>query len=280
MSMTAQNVLAWAAGEIGYTRWDDPEEGSKYGRWYAKKHGAYYGTSGVPFCAMGASWCATDEEKQSVLPGGDFAYVPYGINAAAREGRLVEPMTQAAPGDLVCFDWDDDGIADHVGIVEANYGGWLQTIEFNTSSGAAGSQSNGGGVWRRTRVWGSACAVIRPYYSDAATGASGGNTDITGIQRAVGADVDNVLGPDTTRRVYAVVAASSWGGRQFPLGVEYVQSIIGADPDGIWGDESDEAHDRVVGALQRAVGVDDDEIYGPATNNAINAALAGAEKGN
>ena len=73
MSMTAQNVLGWAAGEIGYTRWDDPEEGSKYGRWYAQKHGAYYGTSGVPFCAMGASWCATDEEKNSVLPGGDFA---------------------------------------------------------------------------------------------------------------------------------------------------------------------------------------------------------------
>ena len=108
MSMTAQNVLAWAAGEIGYTRWDDPEEGSKYGRWYAKRHGAYYGTSGVPFCAMGASWCATDNEDKSVLPGGDFAYVPYGINAAAREGRLVSPMTQAAPGDLVCFDWDDD----------------------------------------------------------------------------------------------------------------------------------------------------------------------------
>ena len=76
MSMTAQNVLAWAAGEIGYTRWDDPEEGSKYGRWYAKKHGAYYGTSGVPFCAMGASWCATDEEKQSVLPGGDSPTSP------------------------------------------------------------------------------------------------------------------------------------------------------------------------------------------------------------
>jgi len=66
MSMTAQNVLTWAAGEIGYTRWDDPEKGSKYGRWYAKKHGAYYGTSGVPFCAMGASWCATDNEDKSV----------------------------------------------------------------------------------------------------------------------------------------------------------------------------------------------------------------------
>lgn len=123
------------------------------------------------------------------------------------------------------------------------------------------------------------CAVIRPYYSDAATGSSGGYTDITGIQRAVGADADNVLGPDTTRRVYAVVAASSWGGRQFPLGVEYVQSIIGADPDGIWGDDSDSAHDRVVGQLQSAVGVEVDEYYGAVTNAAINQALAGAEKG-
>ena len=59
MTMTASKALAWAASQIGYTRWDDPEEGSLYGRWYAKKHGAYYGASGVPFCAMFASWCLT-----------------------------------------------------------------------------------------------------------------------------------------------------------------------------------------------------------------------------
>ena len=277
MTMTASKALAWAASQIGYTRWDDPEEGSLYGRWYAKRHGVYYGTSGVPFCAMFASWCLTDDDGNSVIPGGDFAYVPYGINAAAREGRLVSPMTQAAPGDLVCFDWDGDGLTDHVGIVEANYGSWLQTIEGNTSSGTAGSQSNGGGVWRRTRDWDSVCAVIRPDYSGATTAA--GYTDITALQAAVGATTDNIVGPDTTKRIYAVVAASSWGGRQFPFGVEYVQSVVGTEADGIWGDASDEAHDRVVGAMQRAVGVDDDEIYGPITNGAINAALAGAEKG-
>ena len=268
MSVSASQAVAWAAGEIGYSRWDDPAEGTKYGRWYAQRHGSYYGTSGVPYCAMFASWCTTDSDGRSVLPGGDFAYVPYGINAARAAGQLVDP-SRAAPGDLICFDWDGDGIADHVGLVEANYGSWVQTIEGNTSSGAAGSQSNGGGVYRRSRDWDAVCAVIRPYYSDAATGSSSGYTDIT----------DNVLGPDTTRRVYAVVAASSWGGRQFPFGVEYVQSVIGTEADGIWGDASDEAHDRVVGDLQRAVGVDDDEIYGPATNAAITAALAGAEKG-
>lgn len=276
MSMTASKALAWAASQIGYTRWDDPEEGSLYGRWYAKKHGAYYGTSGVPFCAMFASWCLTDDDGASVIPGGDFAYVPYGINAARSAGQLVAP-SNAAPGDLICFDWDGDGVADHVGLVEANYGSWVQTIEGNTSSGAAGSQSNGGGVWRRTRDWDSVCAVIRPSY-DGTTTASG-YTDVTALQAAVGATADNIVGPDTTKRIYAVVAASSWGGRQFPFGIEYVQYVIGTEADGVWGDASDEAHDRVVGNLQRAVGVDDDEIYGPATNQAINTELAGAEKG-
>lgn len=278
MSVSALQAVAWAAGEIGYSRWDDPAEGTKYGRWYAQRHGSYYGTSGVPYCAMFASWCTTDSDGRSVLPGGDFAYVPYGISAARAEGRLVSGGS-ARPGDLVCFDWDGDGIADHVGLVEANYGSWVQTIEGNTSPGAGGSQSNGGGVYRRSRDWDDVCAVIRPYYSDAAADSGGGYTDITGIQRAVGADVDNVLGPDTTRRVYAVVAASNWGGRQFPFGVAYTQCVVRTPADSIWGDASDEAHDRVVGDLQRAVGVDDDENYGPVTNAAINQALAGAEKG-
>lgn len=278
MSMTASKALAWAASQIGYSRWDDPLPGSVYGRWYAERHGAYYGESGVPFCAMFASWCLTDDDGNSVIPGGDFAYVPYGISAARAAGQLVDP-SNAAPGDLICFDWDGDGVADHIGLVEANYGSWVQTIEGNTSSGAVGSQSNGGGVYRRSRDWDSVCAVIRPSYSDAAAGSSGGYTDITGIQRAVGADADNVLGPDTTRRVYAVVAASSWGGRQFPFGIEYAQLVVGTEPDGIWGDASDSAHDRVVGQLQSAVGVEVDEYYGPVTNAAINQALAGAEKG-
>lgn len=278
MSMTASKALAWAASQIGYSRWDDPEQGSKYGRWYAQHHGAYYGESGVPFCAMFASWCLTDDDGNSVIPGGDFAYVPYGINAARAAGQLVDP-SNAAPGDMICFDWDGDSLADHVGLVEANYGSWVQTIEGNTSSGAAGSQSNGGGVYRRSRGWDSVCAVIRPYYSDAAAGSTSGYTDITGIQRAVGAETDNVLGPDTTRRVYAVVAASSWGGRQFPFGIEYAQAVVGTEPDGVWGDASDSAHDRVVGQLQSAVGVEVDEYYGAVTNAAINQALAGAEKG-
>lgn len=281
--ITASQVLAVAASQIGYSRWDDPEEGTKYGRWYAELTGSpYFGASGVPFCAMGATWCFHAAGDSQAIPGGHFAYVPAGIQAARDELRLV-PIHQALPADLVCFDWDDDGVADHVGIVEANAGSYLQTIEFNTSPGWDGSQSNGGGVYRRTRAFDSVCAMIRPYLADHDSNVDShapglGYRDITDLQTAVGAEPDNVCGPDTRLRLFAVAAASSWGGTAFPMGVEYAQSVVGATPDGIWGDESDAAHDRTVGRIQRAVGVADDEVYGAITNAAVNAALAGAEK--
>ena len=164
---TALDVLRIAAGEIGYSRWDDPEEGTKYGRWYAEKHGKYFGSSGVPFCAMGASWVL--DQAGITPPGGAFAYVPAGISAARAKNRLLADETDAQAGDLVCFDWDDDGISDHVGIVEFNAGNYLQTIEFNTSPGNGGSQGNGGGVSRRTRDWDSVTAVIRPDYDQTAS---------------------------------------------------------------------------------------------------------------
>ena len=54
MSNCASDVLSIAAGEIGYDRHDDPDEGSKYGRYYAGVTGSpYFGTTGVPYCAMG-----------------------------------------------------------------------------------------------------------------------------------------------------------------------------------------------------------------------------------
>ena len=52
---------------------------------------------------------------------------------------------------------------------------------------------------------------------------------------------------------------------------------MGTTPDGIWGENSEAAHDRTVGLIQAAVGAYQDEIYGAATNAAVNIALAGAE---
>lgn len=190
---TAQRVLDLARAEIGYNRWDDPAEGTKYGRWFAKMGmGSYFGTSGVPYCNMFTSYVLNAAGVAEPSPG-RFAYVPYCINAYRAAGRGVA-VRDAQPGDLICFDWDGDGVADHIGFVEANRGGYVQTIEGNTSGSANGSQANGGGVYRRTRSWDGVIAVMRPAYQAAANPAPAAPSS-----KPPKLGVDEYFGPDTQK---------------------------------------------------------------------------------
>lgn len=161
---SANKVLSIAAGEVGYSRWDDPQAGTKYGRAFAEKVGnSYYGNSGVPYCCMFVWWVL--DQAGMTVPGMPTASCTALRNACANAGMIV-PKMSAQPGDIVIFDWPGsrDGANDHVGFVELNKGNYIQTIEGNTSSGASGSQGNGGGVWRRTRDWSVVQDVIRPAY--------------------------------------------------------------------------------------------------------------------
>lgn len=160
---SADILLSVARGQIGYSRWDDPEPGTKYGRWFAEKTGnAYYGKSGVPYCAMFVSWCANRAGISCAgLPG---AYCPTMLQAGV-DADDDYSASNAEPGDIVYFDWQSDGVSDHVGIVESNNGEYLTTIEGNTSKGSSGSQSNGGVVARRTRSYSVVKRVVRPSLS-------------------------------------------------------------------------------------------------------------------
>lgn len=94
-------------------------------------------------------------------------YVPY-ILADAKAGSngmdKVVPLSAALPGDLLIFNWDG-GEPDHVGMyLGRDKNGGILTIEGNTTSGSAGNQSNGGGVWNRTRLPANVQAVVRPRY--------------------------------------------------------------------------------------------------------------------
>ena len=163
---TISDVLYCARDWIGYSRWTDPEEGTVFGRWFAEKTGEpYFGTSGVPYCAMFASYCLDWAGVPCV--GMPSAYCP-DIESAGREAGVTPYNEDAEPGDLVLFDWGGDGLADHVGIVEENHPGegYMTTIEGNTSSGDGGSQSNGGVVARRQRGYGSVRCVVRPDYNE------------------------------------------------------------------------------------------------------------------
>ena len=161
---SANKVLSIAAGEVGYSRWDDPQAGTKYGRAFAEKVGnSYYGNSGVPYCCMFVWWVL--DQAGMTVPGMPTASCTALRNACANAGLIV-PKMSAQPGDIVIFDWPGsrDGANDHVGFVELNKGNYIQTIEGNTSSGASGSQGNGGVVARRTRDWSVVQDVIRPAY--------------------------------------------------------------------------------------------------------------------
>lgn len=213
-------------------------------------------------------------------------YVPYIKNFAQQIGAWND---EPGYGRQAIYEWHGDGVADHVGASWPDPTAALfRAVEGNTSMG--GSQDNGNGVLIKYRYdedilgWVDMHRVLAWMIDNgrwdggvAAAPAQSGPTDITALQRAVGADPDNILGPDTRQRILAVAAASTWGGGEFPFGVEYTQRVVGADLDGIWGENSEAAHDAVVGRIQAAVGAYQDEIYGAATNAAVSIALAGAE---
>ena len=126
---TAQQFIDACAEEIGYSRWNDEEAGTKYGRDYATRHGAVFGQSGVPFCDMGMTYCL----RKVGITDFDSAYVPARVNTARARGWLIETGA-ARPGDMVTFDWHDDGEDDHIGVVESVDADGVNTVEFNTSS--------------------------------------------------------------------------------------------------------------------------------------------------
>lgn len=131
---------------------------------------------GQSWCACFVSWCF-DQYPQTMhlVPAkhhAGFIYCPDLENYGRTHHQLIPPA-MAQTGDVVLFDWTGAGIADHTGIVEKNLGKSLQTIEGNTSdqNDHSGSQSNGGGVYRRIRPLDHTIrAVFRPAYPDQAIG--------------------------------------------------------------------------------------------------------------
>lgn len=237
---TPDDVIRIAAGEVGYSRWDDPEQGTKYGRWYASLTGeGYYAENGVAYCAMFVSWVFHQAKVACAgLPG---AYCPSMLEEARRAGAAV-PKSDARPGDVVYFDWQLDAETDHVGIVVANYGTFLETIEGNTSSGASGSQSNGGVVARRQRNLHNVCAIVRPDYDGGGTEA--GTLDVDGIigpisvtewQTQLKTPADGIVSGQLSecRRAYPALTAVTFDGGGSAL-MKRVQEIIGIpNPTGI-----------------------------------------------
>jgi hypothetical protein len=146
--------LVRAKGEVGNKESPADSNNTKYGDWY--------GMNGQPWCAIFVTWADQTGEvpTSSVKRGSRYAYVPYIVTDARLGNNGLSVTSSPKPGDVVCFDWTQDGEYQHVGLVDTppdgrgNFG----TIEGNTA--ISGDQSNGGQVMARERNRGSQGTVF------------------------------------------------------------------------------------------------------------------------
>jgi hypothetical protein len=142
---TAAAILATARRELGVV--ESPPNSNH------TKFGVFYGMDRVAWCAIYVWWVFQHTPgAEQLIP--KTAYTPTFANWFRKQGRWG---TSPRPGAVVFFDFPNDGVnrISHVGIVEAvNRDGSVICLEGNTSPGVAGSQRDGGGVYRRTRKTG------------------------------------------------------------------------------------------------------------------------------
>lgn len=139
LPVTKKTPLEIAQSQIGY----------KEGKNNDNKYGKYFGFNNVAWCAQFVSYCL---KKAGI----EYAYASCErfYQQLKTQKKLVK-IEDSIPGDIVFFQFDKDDMADHIGIIESNNkeAKTLTTIEGNTSSGNAGSQHNGDGVYRRIRTY-------------------------------------------------------------------------------------------------------------------------------
>ena len=107
-----------------------PEVGSDSG----KKYWEWFGFgSKVEWCGIFASWCENECGYVDAGKAPSFAMVGDGANWFKDRDRWLDAGSVPAAGDLIFFDWEQDGGLDHVGIVTAVTENEIFTIEGNSS---------------------------------------------------------------------------------------------------------------------------------------------------
>lgn len=141
----AKDVLKIAAGELGTTERPANSNRTKYGAWY--------GLDGNPWCMMFVQWCFA--QAGLTLPHRTASCSD--MLSWYRKYHPERVVTVPQPRDIIIYNFG------HTGIVESVAASTITAIEGNTSAGEAGSQSNGGGVFRRKRSKTLVTAYIRAF---------------------------------------------------------------------------------------------------------------------
>ena len=105
---------------------------SQLGNQGGEKFWSWYGyDSHVDWCACFVSWCASKNGYTGSGKVPKFSYVPTGISWFQSKGLYQDSDYTPEPGDIIFFDFTQNGTGDHVGIVAGTYFGLIFTIEGN-----------------------------------------------------------------------------------------------------------------------------------------------------
>ncbi len=143
--LSDDNNSLWATALYGIGATDDAIVAvamSQIGNVGGEPYWSWYGFgSRVEWCACFVSWCANEcgYIDNGIIP--KFAGCVNGVQWFKDRGQWADNSAQPTPGMIIFFDWDSpngafgpqDGLSDHVGIVEKVENGRVYTIEGNTS---------------------------------------------------------------------------------------------------------------------------------------------------
>lgn len=252
VSGKASDVINAAYGELGYYAPNDPERGSKYGRWMAKLMGEDWlagPSTSIWWCCMFVSWCL----KQG---GVEMAGFPtYNTDLALKNGakRYAVDKKKVQYGDIVIFNWDWNETTDHIGFATGEFDG----VGFTTIEGNVGNK-----VVEKYRQLGNVAYILRPPYkafgvvsdkapsvsSNAKNNRDGGKLDVDGIggwntiidlQHVLGTFEDGVVsGQRMENRSAHRGMTNVQYDRDGSSMVRALQKKIGADIDGHWGQQT------------------------------------------
>lgn len=201
------------------------------------------------FCHSSGAWCCAfvtylfhkGDDAKLFYGGKIVVYCPTAIKWASANLAQIPPYL-ALPMDIVFFDWNLNGVPNHIGFIrERKSCTEVYTIEGNTS---------GGIVAQKTRPYKYIQGIYRPHFKASfdiskplVIDGYYGYSSIAMTQKALGCGVDGILGKATVKALQkwaGVAQDGSWGVKTSKA----IQKKLGVTVDGYFGENS-------VKALQR-----------------------------
>lgn len=216
----------------------------------AKKYLGYGGSRFRKYCGLpsGSAWCdayvttifAEADNKALFCNGTKQTYCPTTIKWCYNNLASIPPYL-ALPSDIIFFDWELNGVPNHIGFVrERKSCDEIYTIEGNTGNSICAN---------RTRNTKYVQAVFRPHFKASykigtleVDGLMGYNT-IAMLQKALGVAVDGILGKGTVKALQkwaGVAQDGAWGAKTSKA----IQKKLKVTADGLFGKGSCKALQR------------------------------------